>query len=131
MTMSFTLPEIELNVPTSTTAEENDAASNSFSVKIDSTGAFFIDLKKLTLDELQKVIEQEKPQSITLYLDPDSPAQSFIDVSDLARTYTSGKLFSKSIEKRCKIMDKTDLLSRTYAYIGLLFSLIFFYFVLP
>ena len=26
MTMSFTLPEIELNVPTSTTAEENDAA---------------------------------------------------------------------------------------------------------
>ena len=59
MTMSFTLPEIELNVPTSTTAEENDAASNSFSVKIDSTGAFFIDQKKLTLDELQKVIEQE------------------------------------------------------------------------
>lgn len=28
-------------------------------------------------------------------------------------------------------MDKTDLLSRTYAYIGLLFSLIVFYFVLP
>ena len=28
-------------------------------------------------------------------------------------------------------MDKTDLLSRTCAYIGLLFSLIVFYFVLP
>ena len=102
MTMSFTLPEIELNVPTSTTAEENDAASNSFSVKIDSTGAFFIDQKKLTLDELQKVIEQEKPQSITLYLDPDSPAQSFIDVSDLARTYTSGKLLVKALKRDAK-----------------------------
>ena len=102
MTMSFTLPEIELNVPTSTTAEENDAASNSFSVKIDSTGAFFIDQKKLTLNELQKVIEQEKPQSITLYLDPDSPAQSFIDVSDLARTYTSGKLLVKVLKRDAK-----------------------------
>lgn len=102
MTMSFTLPEIELNVPTSTTAEENDAASNSFSVKIDSTGAFLIDQKKLTIDELQKVIEQEKPQSITLYLDPDSPAQSFIDVSDLARTYTSGKLLVKALKRDAK-----------------------------
>ena len=102
MTMSFTLPEIELNVLTSTTAEENEAASNSFSVKIDSTGAFFIDQKKLTIDELQKVIEQEKPQSITLYLDPDSPAQSFIDVSDLARTYTSGKLLVKALKRDAK-----------------------------
>lgn len=102
MTMSFTLPEIELNVPTSTTAEENDAASNNFSVKIDSTGAFFIDQKKLTIDELQKVIEQEKPQSITLYLDQDSPAQSFIDVSDLARTYTSGKLLVKALKRDAK-----------------------------
>ena len=99
MTMSFTLPEIELNVPTSTTAVENDASANSFSVSIDSTGAFFINKQQLTLDELQQIIAKEKPQSITLYLDPQSPAQSFIDVSDLARTYTSGKLLVKALQR--------------------------------
>lgn len=99
MTMSFTLPEIELNVPTSTTAEENDAASESFTVSIDAAGAFFINQKNLTLTELQKIIEAEKPQSITLYLDPKSPAQSFIDISDLARTYTSGKLVVKAVKR--------------------------------
>ena len=99
MTMSFTLPEIELNVPTSTTAEENEAASESFTVSIDATGDFFINQKNLTLTELQKIIEAEKPQSITLYLDPKSPAQSFIDISDLARTYTSGKLVVKAVKR--------------------------------
>lgn len=99
MTMSFTLPEIELNVPTSTTAEENDAASESLTVSIDATGAFFINQKNLTLTELQKIIEADKPQSITLYLDPKSPAQSFIDISDLARTYTSGKLVVKAVKR--------------------------------
>lgn len=99
MTMSFTLPEIELNVPTSTTAEENDAASESFTVSIDAAGAFFINQKNLTLTELQKIIEADKPQSITLYLDPKSPAQSFIDISDLARTYTSGKLVVKAVKR--------------------------------
>lgn len=99
MTMSFTLPEIELNVPTSTTAEENDAASESFTVSIDAAGAFFINQKNLTLTELQKIIEAEKPQTITLYLDPKSPAQSFIDISDLARTYTSGKLVVKAVKR--------------------------------
>ena len=102
MTMSFTLPEIELNVPTSTTAEENDAASESFTVSIDAAGAFFINQKNLTLTELQKIIEAEKPQSITLYLDPKSPAQSFIDISDLARTYTSGKLLVKALKRDAK-----------------------------
>ena len=99
MTMSFTLPEIELNVPTSTTAEENDVASESFTVSIDAAGAFFINQKNLTLTELQKIIEADKPQSITLYLDPKSPAQSFIDISDLARTYTSGKLIVKAVKR--------------------------------
>ena len=99
MTMSFTLPEIELNVPTSTTAEKNDAASESFTVSIDAAGAFFINQKNLTLTELQKIIEADKPQSITLYLDPKSPAQSFIDISDLARTYTSGKLVVKAVKR--------------------------------
>ena len=99
MTMSFTLPEIELNVPTSTTAEENEAASESFTVSIDATGDFFINQKNLTLTELQKIIEADKPQSITLYLDPKSPAQSFIDISDLARTYTSGKLVVKAVKR--------------------------------
>ena len=99
MTMSFTLPEIELNVPTSTTAEENEAASESFTVSIDATGDFFTNQKNLTLTELQKIIEADKPQSITLYLDPKSPAQSFIDISDLARTYTSGKLVVKAVKR--------------------------------
>lgn len=96
MTMSFTLPAINLNVPTSTTAQTQKDDPKSVILTIDEKGALYLNDNKVSLSDIENILKHENKDGIILYLDPKAPSQSFIDIADLSRTYTQGKLSIKA-----------------------------------
>lgn len=103
MTMSFTLPVVEFNLPESSTAK---AASQSATLRItvDAKGNMSVEDKTLSYPELEAYVqEQVKEQgehlSLEVLIDAQAPTQYLIEVADLARTYTQGRMALISSKK--------------------------------
>lgn len=99
MTMSFTLPVIDFNLPQSGTAQ-SESRTATIRVSVDAHGNFSAGETPCTVDELETIIEkrmvecndQNEELSIELVISSDTPTQHLITVADLARTYTHGRL---------------------------------------
>lgn len=99
MTMSFTLPVIDFNLPQSGTAQSENRTAT-IRVSVDQDGNFKAADTPCTVEELAAVIEarmvesnkKNEELSIELVIDSETPTQHLITVADLARTYTHGRL---------------------------------------
>lgn len=99
MTMSFTLPVIDFNLPQSSTAQAEQRGAT-MRISVDSNGNYSVNEKICTLDELnhlvkERMVESNKKHeelSLELVIDSQSPTQYLIHVADLARAYTQGRL---------------------------------------
>ncbi|WP_308498466.1 biopolymer transporter ExbD [uncultured Anaerobiospirillum sp.] len=99
MTMSFTLPVIDFNLPQSGTAQ-SESRTATIRVSVDAHGNFSAGETSCTVDELETIIEKRMVEcndnneelSIELVISSDTPTQHLITVADLARTYTHGRL---------------------------------------
>lgn len=99
MTMSFTLPVVDFDLPKSTTAQVS-TKSSSLKVKVSEEGVFSVDENIVSKEELASIIQQRSIESknrgdtvgIELVIDSRAPTQYLIEVADLARQYTEGRL---------------------------------------
>lgn len=99
MTMSFTLPVVDFNLPQSTTAQ-SETRTDTIRISVSTDGSYSFDQNKVTnpadLPELIKQRQASVPAgtllSLELVIDAAAPAQHIITVADLARQYTGGRL---------------------------------------
>lgn len=103
MTMSFTLPVVEFNLPQSSTAQQINQSAT-LRITVDKHGNMSADEQAFTYDELEsyiqsKVKQQDTQLSLEVLIDADTPTQYLIDIADLARLYTQGRLSLISSKK--------------------------------
>lgn len=99
MTMSFTLPVIDFDLPQSSTAQA-EQQGRTMRISVDINGNYIVDEQERTLDELNDLVKermvtcQQDHEDLTLELviDSQSPTQYLINIADLARAYTQGRL---------------------------------------
>ncbi|HIV55868.1 MAG TPA: biopolymer transporter ExbD [Candidatus Anaerobiospirillum stercoravium] len=100
MTMSFTLPVIDFNLPQSSTAQSEERAAT-MRISVDAQGHYSVgantqttkeQLPALIQQELQKSAAAQQELTLELVIDAKAPSQELITVADLARTYTQGRL---------------------------------------
>lgn len=99
MTMSFTLPVIDFDLPQSSTAQA-EQQGRTMRINVDINGNYIVDEQERTLDELNDLVKermvtcQQDHEDLTLELviDSQSPTQYLINIADLARAYTQGRL---------------------------------------
>ena len=100
MTMSFTLPVIDFNLPQSSTAQSEERAAT-MRISVDAQGHYSVgantqttkeQLPALIQQELQKSAAAQQELTLELVIDAQAPSQELISVADLARTYTQGRL---------------------------------------
>ena len=100
MTMSFTLPVIDFNLPQSSTAKSEERPYT-MRISVDAHGNYTVGadtkttkdaLPELIAAELQKSTEAQHELTLELVIDAAAPSQELIHVADLARTYTQGRL---------------------------------------
>lgn len=100
MTMSFTLPVIDFNLPQSSTAKSEERPYT-MRISVDAQGNYTVGadtkatkdaLPELIAAELQKSTEAQHELTLELVIDAAAPSQELIHVADLARTYTQGRL---------------------------------------
>lgn len=99
MTMSFTLPVIDFDLPQSSTAQA-EQQGRTMRISVDINGNYIVDEQERTLDELNDLVKermvtcQQDHEDLTLELviDSKSPTQYLINIADLARAYTQGRL---------------------------------------
>lgn len=99
MTMSFTLPVIDFNLPQSSTAQA-EQQGRTMRISVDLEGNYIVDEKVRSLDELNDLVKesmvscQKDHEDLTLELviDSQTPTQYLINIADLARAYTQGRL---------------------------------------
>ncbi|MBO8415504.1 MAG: biopolymer transporter ExbD [Proteobacteria bacterium] len=92
MTMTFSLPSIELELPSSETAQREARQDGVLQFSVDAAGAIFCNSRELTLDEVKALLSEDGYQAIALTIDRAAPAQRIVDFADLARQYTGGQL---------------------------------------
>ena len=99
MTMSFTLPVIDFNLPQASTAKAEQSGF-SLRISVDAQGTFSVnnqpcaeaDIPAHIQEYLVRAKEQEQQLSLELVIDSAAPTQYLITVADLARIYTEGRL---------------------------------------
>lgn len=96
MTMSFTLPVVEFNLPESNTAQHS-AQPASIRIAINSSGEFSIEQQTMSYSELEQYIKEQVSNkgnelSLEVLIDAATPTQYLIQAADLARLYTQGRL---------------------------------------
>lgn len=99
MTMSFTLPVIDFTLPQSATAQVENQGHN-LRIGVNSAGVFSVNNVVYPESELGRIVEehviaaqaQQQELTLELVIDADAPTQYLITVTDLARTYTQGRL---------------------------------------
>lgn len=92
MTMTFSLPSIELELPDSETALRQPRAEGVLQIAADADGIFYYQLEPVDYDALKQLLQDGDYHLIELTIDRSAPAQTIIDAVDLARTYTGGQL---------------------------------------
>lgn len=91
MTMSFVMPVINVDLPTSSTAN-TEAQKTSLVVAISKNGELSYQGKMTTKDKLETILKDGKYQEIVVHSDKDAPVQAMVDVADLSREYVKGEL---------------------------------------
>lgn len=99
MTMSFTLPVLDFTLPQSQTAQVA-AQRATVRLSVDATGSYFLNNEPCAYADLAAKLQEhvlsahQAGQELTLELliDAQAPSQYLINVADLARTYTQGRL---------------------------------------
>lgn len=91
MTMSFVMPVINVDLPTSSTAN-TEAQKTSLVVAISKNGELSYQGGMTTKDKLETILKDGKYQEIVVHSDKDAPVQAMVDVADLSREYVKGEL---------------------------------------
>ena len=91
MTMSFVMPVINVDLPTSSTAN-TEAQKTSLGVAISKNGELSYQGEMTTKDKLETILKDGKYQEIVVHSDKDAPVQAMVDVADLSREYVKGEL---------------------------------------
>lgn len=99
MTMSFTLPVIDFNLPQSSTAQA-EQQGQTLRISVDKDGNYIVAEQAYNLEELNSLVRERMVQtqqhhedlSLELVIDSQSPTQHLINIADLARAYTQGRL---------------------------------------
>ena len=91
MTMSFEMPVINVDLPTSSTAN-TEAQKTSLVVAISKNGELSYQGEMTTKDKLETILKDGKYQEIVVHSDKDAPVQAMVDVADLSREYVKGEL---------------------------------------
>lgn len=96
MTMSFTLPVVEFNLPESSTAQTPSQPAM-IRITIDKAGTMSVEQQNLGYAELELYIKEQVAKqganlSLEVLIDANTPTQYLIKVADLARIYTQGRL---------------------------------------
>ena len=91
MTMSFVMPVINVDLPTSSTAN-TEAQKTSVVVAISKNGERSYQGEMTTKDKLETILKDGKYQEIVVHSDKDAPVQAMVDVADLSREYVKGEL---------------------------------------
>lgn len=109
MTMSFTLPVVDFTLPQSTTAQI-EKINNALRINIDRNGKITVEQQELSLEQLTTLVKDQslaasnshQDFSLELVIDQNTITQHLIEIADLARLYTNGKLsvISTPIEKQ-------------------------------
>lgn len=91
MTMSFVMPVINVDLPTSSTAN-TEAQKTSLVLAISKNGELSYQGEMTTKDKLETILKDGKYQEIVVHSDKDAPVQAMVDVADLSREYVKGEL---------------------------------------
>ena len=91
MTMSFVMPVINVDLPTSSTAN-TEAQKTSLVVAISKNGELSYQGEMTTKDKLETILKDGNYQEIVVHSDKDAPVQAMVDVADLSREYVKGEL---------------------------------------
>lgn len=91
MTMSFVMPVINVDLPTSSTAN-TEAQKTSLVVAISKNGELSYQGEMTTKDKLETILKDGKYQEIVVHSDKDAPVQAMVDVADFSREYVKGEL---------------------------------------
>lgn len=103
MTMSFTLPVVEFNLPESSTAK-TASQSATLRITVNAQGQMSVGENTMTYTELEAYVQEQVKQqgerlSLEVLIDAQTPTQYLIEVADLARTYTQGRMALISSKK--------------------------------
>ena len=91
MTMSFVMPVINVDLPTSSTAN-TEAQKTSLVVAISKNGELSYQGEMTTKDKLETILKDGKYPEMVVHSDKDAPVQAMVDVADLSREYVKGEL---------------------------------------
>ena len=91
MTMSFVMPVINVDLPTSSTAN-TEAQKTSLVVAISKNGELSYQGEMTTKDKLETILKDVKYHEIVVHSDKDAPVQAMVDVADWSREYVKGSL---------------------------------------
>lgn len=91
MTMSFTLPVVDVFLPQSTTATQVQK-NNNIVICVNKAGDILYKNKKIDKNELIVIIEDTQKPTLELNIDSQSTTQNLIDIADIARKYADGRL---------------------------------------
>lgn len=97
MTMSFTLPVIDIVLPSSSTAEQTQK-SNNIVITVNKDGEYLYKERVISAKELKDILLVQDDASIELNIDGNSKTQILIDIADIARSHTDGRLIINTIK---------------------------------
>ncbi|SPT69125.1 biopolymer transport protein ExbD [Anaerobiospirillum thomasii] len=97
MTMSFTLPVIDIVLPSSSTAEQTQK-SNNIVITVNKDGEYLYKERVISAKELKDILLVQDDATIELNIDGNSKTQILIDIADIARSHTDGRLIINTIK---------------------------------
>lgn len=92
MTMTFTLPSVELDLPQSSSAQAAARPAGELNAAMTYEGQIFCEGRPVSKGELEAKLASEHYQVLTVSLDARNDMQQMMYFADLASRYTSGRL---------------------------------------
>lgn len=96
MTMSFTLPVVDFNLPASRTAQQASQVA-SMRITINAQGTFSVEQQTMSYAQLEQYLKEQvklsqQALSFEVLIDANTPTQYLIQIADLSRLYAQGRL---------------------------------------
>jgi len=89
---TFVKPVIDINLATARSAKGGGATSNQVVIAINARGILYMNGNQVELDDLKPVFAQQRDKTINLFVDKQTPFQSFLAVIDLAKLHNRNDL---------------------------------------
>jgi biopolymer transport protein ExbD len=89
---TFVKPVIDINLATARSAKGGSASSSQVVIVIDAQGVLYMDGNKVELDNLKPIFALQRGKTINLFVDKETPFQSFLAVIDLAKLHNRNDL---------------------------------------